>query len=409
MRSASYSFSRVKLICDWIASACPEAMAADVACPDDDEPERDAAIASGEARQHVQERVLLCRHRARHVALRDVRDFVRQHGRKLGFALREQDEAGVHAHVAARQRERVDGRVGHGEELELLPALGDRGHEPMAELVQVIVDFGIFEVGARGADLAHDHFADLVLLAERHVRLRLFAKVGQRRPARGGDGRGCARRRARLRDDAVDPLGARCPDPEYCRHDRLQRERERREHGNAPPRGAAGRRGFRGRRRGQGSPGVAVAEAEIKMSSRQSKFKRRRLSWQAGEARRREPRRKGGATATRRAATAPAPASPHFTHFDPAGQAHMVDVGAKDVTRRVARAGGRIVMLPATLALIEAGTAQQGRRAGRRPHRGDPGRQAHLGAHPAVPPAGAHQGRRRVRPGCRAAARSRSK
>ncbi len=46
MRSASYSFSRVKLICDWIASACPEAMAADVACPADDELERDAAIAS---------------------------------------------------------------------------------------------------------------------------------------------------------------------------------------------------------------------------------------------------------------------------------------------------------------------------------------------------------------------------
>ena len=38
----------------------------------------------------------------------------------------------------------------------------------------------------------------------------------------------------------------------------------------------------------------------------------------------------------------------------------MVDVGAKDVTRRVARAGGRIVMLPATLALIEAGTARKG-------------------------------------------------
>ena len=67
-----------------------------------------------------------------------------------------------------------------------------------------------------------------------------------------------------------------------------------------------------------------------------------------------------GVKAKRRTATTPAPASPHFTHFDPAGQAHMVDVGAKDVTRRVARAGGRIVMLPATLALIEAGTARKG-------------------------------------------------
>jgi cyclic pyranopterin phosphate synthase len=38
----------------------------------------------------------------------------------------------------------------------------------------------------------------------------------------------------------------------------------------------------------------------------------------------------------------------------------MVDVGAKDVTKRVARAGGRIVVEPATLALIAGGTAKKG-------------------------------------------------
>ncbi len=60
-------------------------------------------------------------------------------------------------------------------------------------------------------------------------------------------------------------------------------------------------------------------------------------------------------------ARAPTPAlEPHFTHFDAAGRAHMVDVAAKDVTRRVARAGGRIVMKPATLALIGAGSAKKG-------------------------------------------------
>jgi cyclic pyranopterin monophosphate synthase len=50
----------------------------------------------------------------------------------------------------------------------------------------------------------------------------------------------------------------------------------------------------------------------------------------------------------------------HFTHFDAGGQAHMVDVGAKDVTRRVARAGGRIAMNRETLALIREGTAKKG-------------------------------------------------
>ena len=38
----------------------------------------------------------------------------------------------------------------------------------------------------------------------------------------------------------------------------------------------------------------------------------------------------------------------------------MVDVGPKAVTRRVARAGGRIAMNPETLAMVRAGTAKKG-------------------------------------------------
>jgi cyclic pyranopterin phosphate synthase len=49
-----------------------------------------------------------------------------------------------------------------------------------------------------------------------------------------------------------------------------------------------------------------------------------------------------------------------FTHFDEAGQAHMVDVAEKAETRRIARAGGRIVMQPATLELILAGGSKKG-------------------------------------------------
>ena len=49
-----------------------------------------------------------------------------------------------------------------------------------------------------------------------------------------------------------------------------------------------------------------------------------------------------------------------LTHFDAQGAAHMVDIGAKDETRRLARAAGRITMAPATLALIRAGTAKKG-------------------------------------------------
>ncbi|WP_374667303.1 cyclic pyranopterin monophosphate synthase MoaC [Ramlibacter sp.] len=49
-----------------------------------------------------------------------------------------------------------------------------------------------------------------------------------------------------------------------------------------------------------------------------------------------------------------------LTHFDAQGQAHMVDVAAKPATHRVAVAAGRIDMLPATLAVIQAGTARKG-------------------------------------------------
>jgi cyclic pyranopterin phosphate synthase len=49
-----------------------------------------------------------------------------------------------------------------------------------------------------------------------------------------------------------------------------------------------------------------------------------------------------------------------LTHFDASGQAHMVDVGGKAPTHRVARASGVIRMQPATFALVEGGQAKKG-------------------------------------------------
>jgi len=51
---------------------------------------------------------------------------------------------------------------------------------------------------------------------------------------------------------------------------------------------------------------------------------------------------------------------PKFTHFDSSGQAHMVDVGGKAETHRVAIASGKISMLPSTLQLIMQGDAKKG-------------------------------------------------
>lgn len=49
-----------------------------------------------------------------------------------------------------------------------------------------------------------------------------------------------------------------------------------------------------------------------------------------------------------------------FTHFNEAGQAHMVDVGDKAETRRVAIAAGSIRMQPETLNMIRQGNAKKG-------------------------------------------------
>ena len=56
----------------------------------------------------------------------------------------------------------------------------------------------------------------------------------------------------------------------------------------------------------------------------------------------------------------PAPPDTGLTHFDAGGQAHMVDVGEKKETHRIAIASGTIRMKPETLALIQSGSAKKG-------------------------------------------------
>jgi len=49
-----------------------------------------------------------------------------------------------------------------------------------------------------------------------------------------------------------------------------------------------------------------------------------------------------------------------LTHFNASGEAHMVDVGEKNITRRQAVAEGEIIMMPDTLGLIQLGTHKKG-------------------------------------------------
>lgn len=52
--------------------------------------------------------------------------------------------------------------------------------------------------------------------------------------------------------------------------------------------------------------------------------------------------------------------SDKLTHLNDEGHAHMVDVGEKSVTHRVARAEGRVVMKPETRAMIVEGRHKKG-------------------------------------------------
>lgn len=56
----------------------------------------------------------------------------------------------------------------------------------------------------------------------------------------------------------------------------------------------------------------------------------------------------------------PSQGSSKLSHLDEEGHARMVNVGDKPDTERVAIAGGRITMLPETLALIQAGGLKKG-------------------------------------------------
>jgi cyclic pyranopterin monophosphate synthase len=49
-----------------------------------------------------------------------------------------------------------------------------------------------------------------------------------------------------------------------------------------------------------------------------------------------------------------------LSHLNDKGEARMVDVSAKAITQRSARAEGFVAMAPATLALVETGTAKKG-------------------------------------------------
>ncbi len=67
-----------------------------------------------------------------------------------------------------------------------------------------------------------------------------------------------------------------------------------------------------------------------------------------------------GAGAAGAGAGAAGAGPPVLTHVDAAGHARMVDVSAKEVTAREARASGRVLLAPAAVAALREGTVPKG-------------------------------------------------
>jgi hypothetical protein len=159
---------------------------------------------------------------ARDVALRDVRQLVRQHRSQLVGRAGEIDQRQMHADITAGQRERVDASIAHQERLERessidvgrdVAELARSVHQRLPDRLQILQQHGIVEVVGVAPDLSHDLLANPLLGRHRDLVGSRFAQ----------------RRQLHLRPRR-----------------RRERERQAQHGGNGAPRQRAGVRGSRG-------------------------------------------------------------------------------------------------------------------------------------------------------------------
>ena len=169
----------------------------------------DVAAAAGredaeqEGRNRDHRSPLLRRDAARDVALRDVRELVRQHRSQLVASACQRHQPQVHANVAARQRKGVHAAVAHqegfpGEGLVGfcidVAARAGGGHQRVPQLLQVFQQHGVVQILRVTPAFAHDLFAQALFSANAQVVRGRFAQSRQAhlRVAWGAEGDGCA-------------------------------------------------------------------------------------------------------------------------------------------------------------------------------------------------------------------------
>ena len=113
------------------------------------------------------------------MVLRDVGDFMAQHGSQFRFTLRRQQQPAVYANEAARHGKGIDVVIIEHKKFETQSRLRTVFNQPVAEPIEIIIDFGIVQILFPGANLHHALLADLAFLQRGEHGLRSIAQVGQ--------------------------------------------------------------------------------------------------------------------------------------------------------------------------------------------------------------------------------------
>ena len=169
------------------------------------------------------------------VTLGHMADLVSQHRRdfRLGFGCDQQSD--MDTDESARQSEGIDRRIIDCEELEGQATGGRCSEQGLRELIQVIDQFGIVEIGRITANLSHDGFTQSALGRRRKLIARCRTQLGQIVELGGGrhrrDGKRCCQDQAQRGSrpstgrgtegfDHVAMIGELCLSPLRARHHR---------------------------------------------------------------------------------------------------------------------------------------------------------------------------------------------
>lgn len=113
------------------------------------------------------------------MTLADVPDFVSDHAGQFTFALRGDDQSGVHGDKAAGNRKGIEGMVNERIEKEIVCVRIRDTDKLIAQSIEVLERFRVIEIAGIASNLAHHPLAQGLLFRWREFRARHCPHAGQ--------------------------------------------------------------------------------------------------------------------------------------------------------------------------------------------------------------------------------------